>query len=622
MTRSKNVGATNAGPNSAQPAQTQLGRTLTATGSHLRIDGLSVSFPDRRVLTDVTFTASAGERIGLIGENGSGKSTLLRAIAGLIRPSAGTVAAQVPGVPSPRIGLLHQEPPFQQGETVAQALERAVAPARQAAQDVSVLGQGFAQRPDDDRLADAYSFALDNAERLGAWETDTRIGAMLSGLGLADIDEDRETRQLSGGQRARLSLAWLLLSMPDVLLLDEPTNHLDDAANGHLVTTLGSWRGPVIMASHDRAFLDEAATQIVDLDPSPIPHTVARPLVNDDPGGGIGVTRFTGNYSDYLKHRADTRARWMQKYRDEQAELKRLRAAVLDNHSVGHVGRGPKTEARAAKKFYADRNAKVVSRRVNDARSRYEDAEKNQVRKPPAQLEFQGLTAADQVSSGRSSGASFSGGSPEPVLIATNLAVDGRLAPTSLSVSRGEKWLLTGPNGSGKSTLLKVLAGRLQPTAGSLTRSERGRIGMLGQEVDVPGLAEGVPGLAESVPSLAEAGSDKSVLEFYTKAVGRDRASRVPLSTFGLIEGRDLNRPVRDLSVGQQRRLELAIVLANPPEILLLDEPTNHFSLSLASALEQSIPDYPGTVIVASHDRWLRKNWQGKHLQVGPHAHS
>ncbi|MCD1115243.1 ATP-binding cassette domain-containing protein, partial [Cutibacterium acnes] len=157
---------------------------------------------------------------------------------------------------------------------------------------------------------------------------------------------DRSIGTLSGGQRARLALAWLLLSAPDVLLLDEPTNHLDDAATAYLVSVLTTWRGPILIASHDRAFLDDTVTSLLDLDPSPLPHAVAGPLVEDGTGTGIGLTRFTGSYSDYLTARAQARQRWERQYRDEQAELSRLRTAVKDQQTAGHSDWRPRTEVR------------------------------------------------------------------------------------------------------------------------------------------------------------------------------------------------------------------------------------------------------------------------------------
>lgn len=542
-----------------------------STVSPLRVDGLSVQIAGTRVLTDISFTVSPGQRVGLIGENGSGKSTVLHAIHGSL-PVGATTAGTV-DVGQSRVGLLHQQAPFQDDESVHDALETAVAAERQAAVDL--------EQAADPYDAEAYTAALDVAERLDVWETDARISATLAGLGLAAVPQERRTGELSGGQRARLSLAWLLLNRPDILLLDEPTNHLDDAATQYLAGVLNAWKGAVLFASHDRAFLDRAASSLIDLDPAP-----------SQVGVDGGVTRYTGNYTDYLAARQDVRARWERQYRDEQAELKRLRAGVRDNHTVGHVGAAPRTEGKMAAKFYADRNAKVVSRRVNDSRSRLEKLEESQVRKPPEELTFTGLTAA---------GRKDTEGQTGPVLVASEVSVAGRLERMSLTVNGDEKLLVTGPNGSGKSTLLEVLAGVLSPSSGTVTVTGVS-VGHLTQEVELP--------------DPAGRGPDRTVERTYRDLLGDDLAETVPLSTFGLIHPRDESRPLGELSLGQQRRVALAVLLAAPPDVLLLDEPDNHLSLSLVTALEEAIPTYPGAVVVASHDAWLRKRWRGERLEL------
>jgi macrolide transport system ATP-binding/permease protein len=543
----------------------------TSPVSALRVDGLSVQIAGTRVLTDVSFTVSPGQRVGLIGENGSGKSTVLHAVHGSL-PAVATTAGTVDAGQS-RVGLLHQQAPFRDDESVHDALETAVAAERRAAADLEAAADPYD--------ADAYAAALDLAEHLDVWGTDARIAATLAGLGLAAVPQDRPTGELSGGQRARLSLAWLLLNRPDVLLLDEPTNHLDDAATGYLAGVLNSWRGAVLFASHDRAFLDSAASSLIDLDPAP-----------SKVGVDGGVTRYTGNYTDYLAARQDVRERWERQYRDEQAELKRLRAGVRDNHQVGHVNFKPRTETRMAQKFYGDRNAKVVSRRVNDSRSRLEKLEESQVRKPPEELTFTGLTAAGRTDTGVRTG---------PVLVASEVAVAGRLARTSLTVNGDEKLLVTGPNGSGKSTLLEVLAGTLAPSSGTVTVAGVS-VGHLTQEVELPDPAGRGPG--------------RTVERTYRDLLGDELAEEVPLSTFGLVHPRDGSRPLGELSLGQQRRVALAVLLAAPPDVLLLDEPDNHLSLSLVTALEEAIPTYPGAVVVASHDAWLRRRWRGERLEL------
>ncbi|WP_151526227.1 ATP-binding cassette domain-containing protein [Serinicoccus kebangsaanensis] len=560
------------------PSLPPLPSSAASGPEHLRLDGVSVSFPDRRVLTDVSLVVSSGERACLIGENGSGKSTLLRVAAGLIDPDTGSVRS--PGT----VGLHHQQAPFDLSLTVDEVLTRSTAAVRDLVTQVERAGEALAR--EEPGAGAALDAALEAARRHRAWEIDHRADQVAHGLGLARLPRRHRAAELSGGQLSRLSLAWTLLRTPDTLLLDEPTNHLDDAGTELLTELLRTWTGPVLVASHDRAFLDETATTLLDLDPAPLAHAQVG-ADHDSPGSGFGLTRFTGSYTAYLEQRREERQRWVRRYRDEQQERERLRRRVHADHTVGHGDRAPRTEARASRKFYADRNAKVVSRRVNDASTALARLEREQVRRPPDRLRFRGLPAPART---RPHG-------PGPILTATGVAVAGRLHPVSLAVGARGRLLVTGPNGCGKSTLLALLAGHLHPDRGSVTSTSRLRVGLLAQE------------------AVRRDGS-LTTRQAYARAVGRELAEQHPLATLGLIAGRDLDRPVRDLSVGQRRRLDLATVLADPPDLLLLDEPTNHLSLLLVSELELGLADYPGAVVVASHDRWLREDWVGERLQL------
>ena len=561
---------------------------MSKTSAHLSVDGISKTFPDRRVFTDITFAVPYRDRMGIIGENGSGKTTLLQVIAGELEPDAGTIEVFASNHSILPVGLLHQEPPFNATLTLAQTLEASVAHLRQAEVEVHTAAEALAAAPDDAAAVDRYTNALSRAEHLGVWDIDSHIETTIDGLGLQTVDREKTIDALSGGQRARLAMASLLLSAPEVLLLDEPTNHLDDAAIRYLGTVIANWHGPVLIVSHDRAFLDETVLSILDLDPAPRPHVFG---AADDELTTLGVTRFTGTYSDYLHARRDARQRWQHQYAEEQAHLKRLRAAVDENQVVGHEDWKPRTEVRMAQRYFADRNAKVVARRVNDARARLAELEARQVVKPPKPLMFRGLTAATQQETRIPE-------NNDAILDAVDVAVANRLAPTSLTISATDKVLITGANGTGKSTLLQLLAGSLHPTRGRIHRATDVSIGILTQE-----------------SHFGDVG-DETTSAVYAQAVGPDLAERVPLSTFGLLHPRDEHRPVATLSVGQQRRLALAILLADPPAVLLLDEPTNHLSLTLVTELEASIEHYPGAVVIATHDRWLRNRWQDHQLHL------
>ena len=536
---------------------------------HLRADGISYSYPgsaaDRRVLTDVSLVVPAGRPTGLLGENGSGKSTLLRILAGDLPADAGTV--EVPGP----VGMLRQELPFGPGASIAEVLEDALARSRRLERE---LGEAAVALAEGTAAAAArYDALLSEAELADVWDAERRAEEVMAGLGLDGLDRTTSLGRISGGQRERLALAHLLVARPTSWLLDEPTNHLDDAGAAFLAEAIAAHPGPVLIASHDRAFLDDATDAQLDLDPAESP-------LGDEPGG---LTAYTGGFSDYLLARYEARDRWEHRYRSEQDELGELRRAVKESATVGHPGAAPRTEGGMAKKFYADRNATVVSRRLRDARARLAQLEQEQVRKPPAELELTHLPAPP-------------GGHGQVQLALAGVAVDGRLAPVSLSLTAGQRLLVTGPNGSGKSTLLDVVAGALDPDQGTVNRPRSLRIGHLGQD------DEAVPG--------------RTVGAHLREVAGIEDPDQVP-ELFGLVHPRDLARPLTDLSRGQLRRVMLAAVLLDPPELLVLDEPTNHLALVTATRLESALADWEGTVLIASHDRWLRSRWAGEVLELG-----
>ena len=547
---------------------------------HIRVDGVSRSYADRRVLTNVSFAVGKATRVGLIGENGAGKSTLLRILAGLEQPDAGSVETPI------RVGLLWQELPFGPRERVGAVLDDALDESSAAGREVELAAAAVAD--DQPGAAQRLDRALVLADLTGVWRTSSRRASMTAGLGLSSVDEGVTVSELSGGQRSRLALAALLLARPTALLLDEPTNHLDDDAVDFLHGTLSDWPGPVLFASHDRTFLDQTATRILDLDPTPLPSAVVTP--GDDAGSGHGVQSFSGNYSSYLQQRRAQRERWQRQYELEQDELDDLRHQVAVTARTTNNKNTPRTEGRAAKKFYADRDAKVTSRRVRNAAVRLDTLEEAQVRRPPATLAFAGMPPAPV------------GVAAGPLLHAAEVSVDARLAPTCITVGAGEKLLVTGPNGAGKSTLLHVLHGVLPPTGGSLHRAGPVRTALLAQHV-----------------VFAE--RTRSPRRIYQEALGNDRAAARPLAGLGLVADCDLDRPIGSLSVGQQRRLALALVIAHPPHVLLLDEPTNHLSLALAEELEQALGAHAGAVVLASHDRWLRRRWHQDVLELQPVGH-
>jgi macrolide transport system ATP-binding/permease protein len=414
---------------------------------------------------------------------------------------------------------------------------------------------------------EAYDEALTWATLHEAWDADVRAETAAARLGLGALDRDRLVASMSGGQRSRLALAALVTRRPACVVLDEPTNHLDDAAMALLEEFLRALPGVVVAASHDRAFLEAVCAAVVDLDPAHLGVD------------GSGGRRFTGGYGDYLAAKRAARRRWQQAFEAQQDELGALRdAARTTARRVAH-DRAPRDGDKFIYHFKGGNVARTVSRRVRDAERRIEVLERDRVPKPPVALSFRGVPAPDRRPQG-------------PVVSARDLVVRDRLAVPRLDVRAGQRLLVTGGNGSGKSTLLKVLAGDLAPTSGTVEVGSRRR-GYLPQDV-------------------VFARPDRTPHQVYDAATG----SSIPLGDLGLLHPRELSRPVEVLSVGQQRRLALAILVARAPDLLLLDEPTNHLSLTLAEELEESLRGWDGTVVVATHDRWLRRRWQGETLAL------
>jgi macrolide transport system ATP-binding/permease protein len=521
---------------------------------------LAKSYGSTVVLDGVDLAASPGQRVGLVGENGAGKSTLLRLLAGVERSDRGTVLAP------DELSYLPQEPQHVPGTTVGDVLDRALAPLHRAVRDVETLGARLEAEPS---LARLYASRLEWAQDHDAWDADRRATVAADRLGLHRLERDRDVRRLSGGQRSRLALAALVVARPVAVLLDEPTNHLDDDALTLLEETCVDLPGVVVVVSHDRVFLDRVCTAIVDLDPS---HFGV---------DGVGGNRFGGSFTDYLNAKAQARARWEQAYADQQEELARLRRqARTTARQVAH-NRAPRDNDKFIHHFKGANVARTVARRVRDVERRLEVAERDQVRRPPRPLRF------EQPLTGRTGRAAS--------IEVRDLVVPGRVRVERLSLAAGGKLLVSGSNGSGKSTLLSVLAGRL-PYAGAVDVTAR-RIGLLVQDVafDEP---------------------ERTGVSTYERALGLDVAERRPLSDLGLLHPREALKPVAELSVGQRRRLALAVLVGRSPDLLLLDEPTNHISLALAGELEDALGRAPGTVVVASHDRWLRRRWEHETLPL------
>jgi len=521
----------------------------------LKVIDVSKSFGSDTILHRVSFIVNPGERAGLIGPNGCGKTTLLRIIIGQETADSGSVQLSPPHI---RVGYLAQSLEYAPQETVGQALWKATGELNKVHQRLQSLAAAMAaaQGEEMEQLLSAYGQAQEAYERLGGYEAAHRMEAILHGLGLGDLEQDTPVSILSGGQKTRLGLAQLLLSEPDLLLLDEPTNHLDIAALQWLEGFLSRYPGAAIIVSHDRTFLDNSVSTILELDPKTHIATV-----------------YPGNYSDYAAARERELEQQWQTYQDQQERIERLKWEI--RHWRGHAMRVEKTSEHYHYRKIAKqlaRHAKVQERKLQ----RLLNAE-DRVEKPQPtwtmKLQFIGLPTSGQN---------------VLTLQGIEKAYDGRalFRDVNLVLRQGERIALIGPNGSGKTTLLKIIAGEIEPTAGTVRLGANVRIGYYSQEQE--NLDNSSTPLAEirALAPLSETEAH-SFLHYF------------------LFAGDAVFTPIGNLSYGERARLVLAKLVASGCNLLLLDEPVNHLDIPSREKFERAMAEYEGTVLVVVHDRYF-----------------
>ncbi|MBE1515189.1 ABC-F family ATP-binding cassette domain-containing protein [Nesterenkonia halotolerans] len=531
---------------------------LTPTHPHparhnaqLTATGVSVIRGATPVLNHINLTVTAESRIAIVGENGRGKSTLLHVLAGNLSPQTGTVQR------SGTIGVADQEMSATEDRTVGQAVAEAISESLDALKALDCAARALAEG--EAGATEAYAAALERTEALNAWEAERRVEVALEALD-AETDTSRLLADLSVGQRYRVRLACLLGADDDFLLLDEPTNHLDRSGLDYLSAQLRARKGGVVVVSHDRALLSDVAETIIDLDPT----MDQRHRVYGD------------GYAGYRQGRLAERQRWEQEYQRQQAEQARLQVSLsaAQNRLVSgwRPDKGTNKHGRATR---AGGLVKNVHRRQEAL-----DANAVTVPEPPQYFRFPDLPTRTGAT----------------LLTVDEVSVPGRLSgPVSFELSHRGRLVVTGRNGAGKSTLLGVLGGELAPDTGAVRLSGNTRLGFLHQESTLPPDQRASEHFASHVSELISSGSLTP-----SEAIG--------LSQLGLLRPRESGKRIGELSMGQQRRLDLALVLAGKPHVLLLDEPTNHLSIALVDELTEALHATAAAVIVSTHDRQLLRD--------------
>lgn len=519
------------------------------------------------VLQNVSFVVNAQDRIGIVGPNGVGKSTLLKLLVAQEELDSGSVNY----APTVEFGYLSQTTPDFYGRTIEDLIRESVGNLRQLEEHMHQLEAAMASADEVTlpTMLEEYNTIATRFQDRGGYEIDYKIDTILSGLRIDYLPRTQEMQTLSGGEKARVGLATLLLRSPDLLLLDEPTNHLDFASMEWLESYLANYNGATMIVSHDRQFLNRAVNQIFEIDEHE--HS---------------LKRYTGNYDAYTQTKAVERAKWEADYERQQEEIKELRKRIkITGRQIGHNNRAPRDNDKYARYFFAQNVDTAVSRNIKAAEEQLRRIEEDPLPQPPELLRVNSHFSGEGISS-------------QMVMNIVNLSKswNGRvvLDHINMVLQPQARIVLVGPNGAGKTTLFRTLMGLEQPDSGEVHIVGSARIGYLSQDPDTLDL-------------------HKTVIESYRYGqVGYEGEFIGRLLGYGLFKLEDMHKKVGQLSVGQRRKLEIARLMAASPNVLLLDEPTNYISLDVLEAFEAAILAFPGPVIAISHDRWFIQRFGGE----------
>jgi len=531
----------------------------------LAVRHIGKSYGAITVLDDISFIVNSNDRIGIVGSNGVGKTTLLNILIGQESHDSGSFSF----TPRTEVGYLPQTTPEFFGHAMQDLILESIGKLRQLEERMRELESAMSTTNSEQLsgLMDEYEQASNSFHDRGGYELDYKIDSILAGLRIAYLPRDREMQTLSGGEKARVGLAILLLRSPDLLLLDEPTNHLDFTSLEWLEAYLSNYKGAILLVSHDRQFLNRTVNQIFEIDE----HT-------------HHLKKYDGNYDAFVMAKAAERTAWEEDYERQQEEIKELRKRMRETaRNVAH--HRPATDNdKTAYNFFGGRVQNTISRGVRAAEEQLRRIEANPIPKPPRLMQISSSFNVEPLQA-------------EIVFRVSNLTKCWDetciLDDVNFTIASGARILLFGPNGVGKTTLLKMLMGIEKPDRGEIRIVDSARLGYLPQDPQMD--------LAKTVLETYSYGQVGYESEFVGRLIG-----------YGLFSLEDMQKKVRQLSIGQRRKLEIARLMAEGPNVLLLDEPTNFISLDVLEAFESAIVTFPGPVIAVSHDRWFIQRFGGK----------
>ncbi len=508
------------------------------------------------ILRDVSFHINEGDRIGIIGANGAGKTTLLKMLSGELSCDGGDFFLQS----DKTVGYLKQSDNFRSEHTVIEEVEAIFSGMARMEEEMLELSAAISEKaekgesgPEVDRMLARYDQMQQEYRDKGGYSYKSEMNGVLSSMAFGEEFYNKKISTLSGGERTRLALACLLLKKPDLLFLDEPTNHLDIGTLKWLEQYLKAYKGTILLVSHDRYFLDQIVNRIFEVE-------------------NHRLETYEGSYSQYAEQKKQRRETQLRQYQNQQKEIARQEDMIRRFKERG-------TEKLAKRAASREKRLAAMDR-----------IERPEPLRGKMKLRFhQNFKSGNDVLLAEDLAKSFGYGMNEKRLF----------SGVNFDIKRGERICIVGPNGVGKTTLLKVIRGELSPTGGRLKVGYNVEFGYYDQEQSLLNDANTV------LEELHDA------YRLYT-----DTELRSILGRF-LFQGEDVFLKVGSLSGGEKARLSLLKLMMSGPNVLLLDEPTNHLDIESREVFEDALLEFPGTVLVVSHDRYFLNKIPTRIFELG-----
>ncbi|WP_050613989.1 ribosomal protection-like ABC-F family protein [Bacillus testis] len=492
------------------------------------------------VFTNLSFEIQEKERIGVVGANGSGKSTILKLIAGLEKSDEGTIAIKK----GTRIGYLAQIPDFPESWTCLEVLHSAFDSVNQLKLQMAELEIKLSTEASEEQMGkwlDSYGNLQARYMELGGYEIESKIEKVANGLKIKPLLQNRFS-QMSGGERTKVNLAYMLLQKPDLLLLDEPTNHLDITSVEWLEQYIAYYEGTVMVVSHDRYFLDQVVTKIMDVEE-----------------GEAHI--YHHSYSGFIEAKEKKLLAEFQEFQEQQKKIKKMKEAIKRLRDWANRANPP--------------SESLHRRATNMQRA----LDRMTVKKKPI-IESKKMNLRFEASSR----------SGKEVIQMKNIAKifhdEFLFHSVDLHLQYKQRACIVGDNGSGKSTLLHICLGQTTADEGEVKMGSNVKIGYLSQHHRYEN-------------------PDMTVLDTFREEVAvAEGEARHILAQF-LFYGASVFKRVGGLSGGERMRLRLAQLMHSDLNLLLLDEPTNHLDIESKEVLEAALDSFEGTILAVSHDRYF-----------------